>query len=155
MRVVRLLSLSFLTLVFLSAGLDKAFHYPGFVSALRNYILIPQGAAPFLAMPVILLELGVGLGLCFHLTRPRAALGAIALLALFTLALGLNYLNGDRSICGCYFTITLGKGTKMHLMYNLLLIGLAIGVWQDTRHSRLQNLPSRTPSDSLGVSQLN
>src|SRR4051812_6118025 len=106
MRVVRLLSLSFLILVFLSAGLDKAFHYLGFVNALRNYVLVPQGAAPFLAIPLILLELGVGLGLCFRRTRPRAALGAITLLSLFTLALGLNYLNGDRSICGCYFTIT-------------------------------------------------
>lgn len=33
----------FLAVIFLFSGIDKIFHYEGFVNALRNYVLVPRG----------------------------------------------------------------------------------------------------------------
>lgn len=122
-----------LSTIFLFSSLDKAFHYEGFVNALRTYVLVPRGAAPYLAMPVIAIELLVGAGLLLKRHRAGAALVATGLLSLFSLALGLNHLYGARGICGCWFTITLAKGTGMHLAQNLLLAVIALVVWWESR----------------------
>jgi len=122
-----------LSVIFLFSGADKAFHYEGFVNALRNYVLVPRGTAPYLAMPVIAVELLVGAGLLLKRHRAAAALAAAALLSLFSLAVGFNHLYGARGICGCWFTITLAKGTGMHLAQNLLLAAIALVVWWEAR----------------------
>lgn len=123
----------FLAVIFLFSGIDKIFHYEGFVNALRNYVLVPRGMAPYFSMPVIVVEIMIGLGLLFRSRRRVAALGAVATLALFSIALGLNHLYGERGICGCWFTITLAKGTAMHLVQNLIFASMAAMIWWDAR----------------------
>ena len=126
----------FLSMIFLFSGIDKILHYEGFVNALRDYVLVPRGTAPYFALPVIAVELLVGVGLVLKGTRAAAALTAAVTLAAFTVAVAVNHQFGNRGICGCWFTITLAQGTGMHLMQNLLFLGLALTAWNDSRVSR-------------------
>jgi len=122
-----------LALIFLFSGIDKLAHYEGFVNALRNYIVVPRGWAPYLAVPVIAVELLIGIGLFVRLWRRQAALTAAVMMAVFTAALGLNRLLGGRGICGCWFTITLARGDGMHVAQNLIMLGLALALWWSWR----------------------
>jgi uncharacterized membrane protein len=133
MKWIRLLSVAFLSVLFLYAGVDKAFHYGGFVKALGNYVLVPDGAERFLALPVILSEILVGAGLLVRSWRAPAALSAAVLLAAFTVALALNQIYAPGLECGCWFTVTLGKASASHIVQNLLLLGMAVSVWLDER----------------------
>ena len=122
----------FLAAIFLYAGIDKLFHYDGFVKALRNYVLLRPGMAPYFATPVILLELFIGGALLTRSWRRPAALSAAGLLVIFTVALVINHLFGDNSVCGCWFTITLAQSSEAHIAQNLILAGLALLVWRET-----------------------
>jgi uncharacterized membrane protein YphA (DoxX/SURF4 family) len=126
MKIVDKLSIGSLALVFLFAGVDKIAHYDGFVNALRNYVLVPRGTAPWFASPLIALELVIGLGLLVPAWRRSAALTAAATLLLFTAALSINHLYGGRGICGCWFTITLAKSSGSHIAQNLVLLVMAL-----------------------------
>ena len=131
-----------LAAVFLLSAMDKIVHYGGFVDALRNYVLVPYGAAPLIASPIISVELGIGIGLLVSPWRRQAALVAAVMLALFTLAIGLNYLLGGRGICGCWFTVTLAEGTASHLLLNAMLMALALLLWHQNRPLSPRPLPA-------------
>jgi uncharacterized membrane protein YphA (DoxX/SURF4 family) len=136
LRHISLLSAVFLAVVFLFAGIDKIFHFGGFVNALASYAVVPAVLARYLAVPVILSELWVGLGLLVPRWRRLAALAAAALLSVFTVALIGNLYFSPGSLCGCWFTITLGRTTHMHVAQNVVLLALAVSVWLDERRSR-------------------
>jgi uncharacterized membrane protein YphA (DoxX/SURF4 family) len=133
MKIARSLSLVFLAVLFLYAGLDKLFHYGGFVKALGGYVLVPDGLERFLALPVILAELLAGAGLLIQIWRTPAALLAAVLLCAFTVALAVNQVYAPGAECGCWFTVTLGKATSSHILQNVLLLGLAVSIWLDER----------------------
>jgi putative oxidoreductase len=135
MKVVDRLGTFCLAAVFLLAGLDKIAHYSGFVNALRDYQLVIRGAAPWLASPLIALELMIGVGLLVQAWRRVAALTAVVTLVLFTLALTVNYIYGGRGICGCWFTLTLARGNTQHIALNVVLAALAVLIAYD-RNSR-------------------
>jgi uncharacterized membrane protein YphA (DoxX/SURF4 family) len=128
MKPVDLAIVIFLAAIFLFSVVDKIFHYQGFLNALRNYVLVPRGTASTLAPMVIAAELTIGIGLLIAPWRRQAAIAAAALLALFTVAIALNYFYGGRGICGCWFTITLAKSTGTHLVQNLLLLSLGLSL---------------------------
>ncbi len=120
-----------LAAIFLFSGIDKIFHYQGFLNALFDYVLVPRGSTTTLAPLVIVSELMIGVGLLVAPWRRQAALAAGALLAIFSIAVAFNFFYGNRGICGCWFTITLAKSTEMHLLQNLLLTSLAFSLgWQ-------------------------
>lgn len=149
MKNVSLLSAVFLAVVFLFAGIDKIFHFGGFVNALASYAVVPAAVARYLALPVVLSELWVGVGLLVPRWRRTAALAAAVLLAVFTVALIGNLYFSPGSICGCWFTITLGRTTRMHVAQNVVLLALAVSVWLDYRGRaaaalRSEPLPGRT-----------
>jgi uncharacterized membrane protein len=133
MKWIRLLSIGFLALLFLFTGIDKAFHYGGFVKALGGYVLVPDGAERFLALPVILCEILVGAGLLVRTWRAPAALLATVLLTLFTIALAVNQRYAPGVECGCWFTVTLGRASASHIVQDLILLGLAASIWLDER----------------------
>ena len=147
MKTVRTISLLFLAVLFLYAGLDKAFHYAGFVNALGGYVLVPDGMEHVLALPLILSELLVGAGLLFKPWRPPAALVATMLLAAFTVALMVNQRYAPAAECGCWFTVTLGKATGSHVVQNLLLLGLSLSLWLDERNLIAREGLQRTASE--------
>lgn len=132
-RYVRISSFLFLGALFLYAGLDKAFHYGGFVKALGGYALIPDGLETHLGLPLILAELLVGVGLLLKPWRQPAALLATGMLAAFTVALAVNQRYNPGVECGCWFTITLGRATSSHIVQNLILLGLAVSILLDER----------------------
>ncbi len=150
MRFVEWGILLLLAAIFLFSGIDKILHYDAFVNAVRNYVLVPRGWAPYLAPSVILVELMIGAGLLLRSWRRPAALTAAVTLAVFTAALTFNYIYGERGICGCWFTITLAKSTELHLAQNLLFLGLALSIWWDERgrDKRASPLP---PASALPV----
>jgi uncharacterized membrane protein YphA (DoxX/SURF4 family) len=133
LKQIALLSAVFLAVVFLFAGIDKVFHYDGFVNALASYAVVPTAVARFLALPVIFCELWVAVGLLVSPWRRRAALSAAVLLAIFTVALAVNLYVSPGSVCGCWFTITLGRSTRLHVLQNVVLLALAVSVWFDSR----------------------
>jgi uncharacterized membrane protein YphA (DoxX/SURF4 family) len=142
LKQISLLSTVFLAVVFLFAGIDKVFHFGGFVTALASYAVVPAAVARYLALPVILSELWVGVGLLIPRWRPTAALAAALLLAVFTVALAVNLVYSPGSLCGCWFTITLGRSTRLHVLQNVVLLALAVSVWLDYRSvARLRNEP--------------
>ena len=121
----------FLSAVFIYAGLDKAFHFNGFQNALASYVLIPTSIASYLAAPVILAELWVGIGLLTKVWRKPAAFTATAMLLLFTMAWMVNYIYDPSTFCGCWFTITLGDSTAIHIIFNVLMLGIAYMIFID------------------------
>ena len=134
-RLISILSVGFLALVFLFAGIDKALHFDGFVSALASYAAMPTGVAGYVALPLILTELWVALGLLVPSWRAAAALSAAVLLTVFSVAVAINLYYSPASVCGCWFTITLGRGTRLHVLQNLVLLALAVSVWFDYRNA--------------------
>lgn len=114
--------------VLLFAGFDKLLHYGGFRRALESYVVVPDGAAVFLALPVILVEVGLGIGLLVPAWRRRAAGAAAGLLAVFTAVVLVNQRLAPDVPCGCTFTLTLSSGGGLHVALNLLLIAVAAGV---------------------------
>lgn len=127
-RIISLGSAILLAAVLLFAGGDKALHYGGFVRALDSYVVVPDGVEGYLALPVILAELALGVGLLVPATRRRAAMGSTALLSVFTVALVINQRLAPEAPCGCTFTLTLGAGDGLHVALNLLLIAVALGL---------------------------
>ena len=133
MKHISILSAVFLALIFAFAGTDKIFHFDGFVNALSSYAVVPAAVARYLALPIVLSELWVGLGLLVPRWRRTAALAGAVLLAVFTVALIGNLYFSPGSICGCWFTLTLGRSTRLHVLQNVVLLALAVSVWLDHR----------------------
>lgn len=112
----------------LVAGALKLRAPAAFAVEIANYQLFP-GVAPYLAatLPAVEVLLGIGL-LVFPLVwRRAAALGVLALLPIFAVAIGSAYLRHINIDCGCF-----GTGgspiTILTLLRNLLLIGAAVGL---------------------------
>lgn len=143
-RIARLAPVFFLGALFLYAGADKVAHYSRFVNALSTYKIVATSAAPYIAIPVILSEFAVGLGLLIASYRRIAATASVALLSLFTVALVVNYFYKPGSICGCWFTLTLGTSTGAHILQNLILVALALTVWWEERLRGGRSGSSRT-----------
>ena len=115
----------FLAAIFIYAGIDKALHFSGFQNALASYVVLPLQAGSYLAIPIILAELWVGLGFLIKRWRKPAAFIAVVMLAFFTIALVINSIYNPNAICGCWFTITLGENNFIHIIFNLLMLGIA------------------------------
>jgi uncharacterized membrane protein YphA (DoxX/SURF4 family) len=131
--------------VFIYAGLDKIFHYDGFVNALASYSVMPEGLAPLVAMPLILVEIFTGLGIFLKRWRRPALATAVTLLSVFTVALAINLYVAPGSVCGCWFTITIGKSTGFHVAQNLVWLAIAaLGWWEEG-----QTAPAQLQSNKL------
>lgn len=138
----------FLSLLFLGSALDKVFHYGGFVKALGSYVLLPRALAGVVGPVVIVTEVWVGLGLLWPRWRHQAAAVSVGLLALLTVALVGNTVYAPGSICGCWFTLTVGRASGGHVLLNLLFLAVAATLWWDTRSS-----PTPSPSSVSRLSK--
>jgi len=90
-----------LAALFAAAALHKLRDVAAFRDVVRAYRLLPDaavGAAPAIAVG----ELGVAAALLAPPTRTTGVLGALALLAVYTIAIAVNLGRGRRTIdCGC------------------------------------------------------
>lgn len=120
---------TFLGLLFATAAWSKLQHLEEFHGVVRNFRLLPAGAARPVAWLLPVVELAVAAGLLVRPLAGAAALAAAALLAVFALAIAVNVLRGRSAIdCGC-----LRQGMRQPLSWllvgrNLLLAALAAGV---------------------------
>ena len=91
-----------LAAVFLAAALHKLHAGLAFRAVVEDYRLLPAWAVPVSARALPALELAVALGLFVPALAREATLAAIALLALYSAAIGWNLARGRREIdCGC------------------------------------------------------
>ncbi len=89
-----------LALLFGAAAWHKLADLTSFRAALGDYRLVPERAVSAAAFGLIAAELVSACGLVFS---ARAGFAAAALLALYTVAIGVNLARGRREIdCGCF-----------------------------------------------------
>ena len=89
-------------ILFLGAGLSKLGDLAAFAAQVHNYRLLPVWSENLAAMTLPWIEVLAGLALIFRV-RPRAgAAVATALLAVFTLAVGVAWARGLDFECGCF-----------------------------------------------------
>ena len=135
-HMMQKLSIGLMVILFLFSSIDKILHYEGFLNALRDYSLVPQGFAMYLAIPVIVTEAMISLGLTMKQWRSVSSFTAACTLGVFSVALLVNHIYGKRGVCGCWFTITLAQGTGLHILQNLLLIALSISIWWNEKTNK-------------------
>lgn len=132
--------------LFAFAAADKLAHFGGFVEAVGSYSLLPAGAVRFAAIFIVMAEAGIALGLLTKQWRQAACLAAVLLLGTFTAVYLVTHPEGG---CGSWYTLTLHTGEPVHILRNIIFIGLAVLTWLDNQTS------SSTPdvsSDSYPVS---
>ena len=115
-----------LGLLFLAAGLSKAWNPRAFHEAVSNFQIVSSTAAPAVAALLVALEILAGLLLVTGYFEWVGGLLAAALLGAFLVALGLNLARGRRNIdCRCFGrpTTSIGWG---HVAQNALLLVLTL-----------------------------
>jgi uncharacterized membrane protein YphA (DoxX/SURF4 family) len=121
---------TFVAVVLLAAGVTKLGKRQEFVGVVRNYRLLPDAAAGFVAALLPAIETAVAVGLLFGVLTNWLAATALCLFILFGSAVAINLLRGRRNIsCGCF-----GPQQNHHLTWSLVLrnlglAGLAATVW--------------------------
>lgn len=92
-----------LALVFGASAASKMTGWPEFAGAVQNYRLLPAAAVTPFAYTLPPVEGAAAAGLLFPATRPHAAGIVLALLVVFSLAIGINIARGRHHIdCGCF-----------------------------------------------------
>jgi hypothetical protein len=123
--------------LFSLAALDKLMHFRGFVIAIQSYQMLPARLESFAAIFFIMAEFAIAVGLLTKRWRGPACLSAVLLLSLFTVV----YMATDPGrVCGCWFTLTLNSGGYVHILQNVVFIGLAILTWMDHKSSKPDRL---------------
>lgn len=125
-----------LGLVLLGAGIDKLFNVHAFAQALEKNILIPSGWEAHTVYPLIFIEIVVGIGLFFRSCRKEASIIAVLLFTVFAVSVPLNWMIRPDSPCGCWFSISGGVNTPLHIAQSLVLLGLSIWLWFSLSGSR-------------------
>jgi len=112
----------------LLAGALKLRAPVAFATEIANYQLLPA-LAPYVAavLPVVELVIGGALVVAPRAWRRAAALGALALLATFTVAVGSAFFRRINIDCGCFGT---GGGpiTGLTLVRNVVLMAAAAAI---------------------------
>ncbi len=99
---VQLVAAGAIAVVFARAVVEKSSDFVVYAATLRDYRLIPEGLAPFVAVCLFVAEISVVACLVMPETRGFGALCAMALLGLYGLAMSLALLAGREEIeCGC------------------------------------------------------
>jgi hypothetical protein len=114
--------------VCLLAGLEKARAPKDFVQGVRQYGLVPTGLAPLVGGALIAAELLVGALLVSGFVPVLAAVGAIALFAVFAIALGVSLARSNRAPCHCFGASEVEKISPLALVRALALAGVAVAV---------------------------
>ncbi|HJQ27520.1 MAG TPA: MauE/DoxX family redox-associated membrane protein [Blastocatellia bacterium] len=113
-----------LAAVFVVAAVAKLMDRRGAERALTD-IGLPQATAPLLAWVVPVVELTIAALLLPAMSAWWAGVAALALLAVFTTAIGVNLLRGRAPDCHCFGQLTAGPIDRGTLWRNLALLALA------------------------------
>lgn len=95
-----------LALIFGLGAWGKLKSLEEFVGVVLNYRFLPEFTARPVAYTLPFFEAAIAVGILIGPVRPFAAMGAFALLAIFSVAMGVNILRGRRYIdCGCLMSV--------------------------------------------------
>uniref|UniRef100_A0A832I2D3 DoxX family membrane protein n=1 Tax=Eiseniibacteriota bacterium TaxID=2212470 RepID=A0A832I2D3_UNCEI len=100
-EVVRLARIA-IGLVFIAAALGKIGDLPAFVVQLHNYRMVPVWSEHLLAITMPWIELVAGLALVLGVRARAGAVIVLALMAVFTVAVGSAWARGLDFECGCF-----------------------------------------------------
>ena len=114
--------------VCLLAGLEKARAPRDFFEGVRQYRLVPARVAPIVGAGLIAVEIGLGALLVSGLVPVVAAVGAIALFAVFAAALAVSLARSNRAPCHCFGASDVETISPLALVRALTLAGLAVAV---------------------------
>ncbi len=135
----------------LLAGLEKARAPRDFFEGVRQYRLVPARFAPVVGGVLVAVELGLGLLLISGLVPILAAIGAIALFAVFAAALAVSLARSNRAPCHCFGASDVETISPVALIRALALTGIAVSVLvyarSDTAVDRPRRPRSGTPDD--------
>lgn len=118
--------------LFAVAAVDKLAHFSGFIDAVGSYRLLPGGTERFAAIFIVMAEVAIALGLLTRRWRQAACLAAVLLLGTFTVVYLAAHPEGG---CGSWYTLTLNTGEPVHILRNIIFIGLAVLTWLDNQTS--------------------
>jgi prepilin signal peptidase PulO-like enzyme (type II secretory pathway) len=140
--------------VFLVASLTKLADRAQFRQTLVDF-----GIPVFLASPISLLlpfvELAIGVALIPVATAPWGAIGALVLLAVFTIGIGVNLAQGKNPDCNCFGQLHAAPIGISTLMRNGLLAGLAgfivLAGWNNPGPSVMEWMAGLTSFQVIGL----
>jgi len=117
-----------LALVFGIAGIGKLMAWAELEGVIRNYRIAPGVLAPLISLTLPPVEILVAIAVLVPATRALGGLGALVLLGVFAMAMGVNLVRGRTDIdCGC-FRSTLRQNLSWWLVVrNAILAILALG----------------------------
>jgi uncharacterized membrane protein YphA (DoxX/SURF4 family) len=107
--------------MFVLAGASKLAIGPAWPEQARGF-----GAPVWIARVVPWVELGLGAALVVQLARPWPAIGAIAILLLFTALIVRHLLAGRRPDCACFGAWSSKPIGAGHLVRNSVFLGVAV-----------------------------
>ena len=113
--------------LFVFASLHKILDPEGFALAVYNYRLLPDDWTNVMAIAMPWIELIAGIAVIFGIGTRGAALILASLLAVFSLALGINLLRGLDIACGC-FRSEGERITGLYLLWDLSRFVIAIQI---------------------------
>lgn len=91
-----------LALLLFTAARHKLQGLPAFAATVRDYRILPASAASAAALFIALAEFSVASALMFPAADPVGPAAALALIALYSFAVGINLARGRRTMdCGC------------------------------------------------------
>lgn len=114
-----------LAAVFAIAGWTKARDPAGTRAAVHEFG-VPKSAAPAVAFLLPVAELTVAILLLFEDTAAVGAIGAIALLAIFIVAITVSLARGERPDCHCFGQVRSEPVSRSTLARNWALIAIAL-----------------------------
>jgi peroxiredoxin/uncharacterized membrane protein YphA (DoxX/SURF4 family) len=119
-----------LAAVFLLAGIAKLRDLPGFRTTLRDFG-VPGKLADILGLPLPIAEICVGAALLFLAAAWWGAVGALAFLLSFCIAISLNLARGRRPDCRCFGQLHSAPiGSGILIRNGLLAAAAGLFVWQ-------------------------
>lgn len=111
-------------LVFLAAGASKVSAGPGWTAQARG---LGAPSFTFALIPVVpWIEIVIGALLVVQIGRRPAALGALAMLVVFTILIAMQLAQGRRPPCACFGAWSAKPIGAGHLVRNALLILLSV-----------------------------
>ncbi len=118
----------------LSISVFGKLHDPqAFEGVVYNYRLLPGFLVKPVARSLPGVELVLLVGLLLPAARPVAATALMALLAIYTAAIGIQLARGRREIdCGCLSSVLRERLSGWHVVRNVVLVamaGAAAGLW--------------------------
>lgn len=108
--------------LFLSAGLHKAYAPAYYRSLIGGYTGLPAALTGLAGKVLALAEISVGALLLLPAARIAAAYGALGLLSLYSLLIGIGLLRGLEMDCGCSGPLSRKKLSSWLLLRNGVLL---------------------------------